>query len=91
MRLNGEQLSGLPEHHLAEVRRRCFGIAFQRFNLILGLSALGNVMLPAYPLGLPHRTFVMIVGTIFWWPSPAKAGVYVPHAPRGAWPRRRRT
>ena len=55
IRLNGEPLSGLPEHHLAQVRRRCFGIVFQRFNLIPGLSALDNVMLPAYPLGLPHR------------------------------------
>jgi putative ABC transport system ATP-binding protein len=58
IRLSGEQLSGLPEHHLAEVRRRCFGIVFQRFNLIQGLSALDNVMLPAYPLGLPHRILV---------------------------------
>ena len=58
IRLNGEPISGLPEHHLAEVRRRCFGIVFQRFNLISGLSALDNVMLPAYPLGLPHRELV---------------------------------
>jgi putative ABC transport system ATP-binding protein len=27
-------------------------------NLIAGLSALDNVMLPAYPLGLPHRRLV---------------------------------
>lgn len=56
--LNGESLSGLPEQHLAEVRRRTFGFAFQRFNLITGLSARDNVMLPAYPLGLPHAALV---------------------------------
>lgn len=54
VRLEGETLSGLPEHFLAEVRRRTFGFAFQRFNLISGLSALENIMLPAYPLAPEH-------------------------------------
>jgi putative ABC transport system ATP-binding protein len=58
IRLGGELVSNLPELHLAELRRRRFGIVFQRFNLIAGLSALDNVMLPAYPLGLPHRRLV---------------------------------
>ncbi len=52
--LQGELLSGLPEQHLAQVRRSTFGFAFQRFNLIPGLSVRDNVMLPAYPLGLPY-------------------------------------
>ncbi len=52
--LGGRLLSGLPEAHLAQVRRQTFGFAFQRFNLVPGLSALHNVMLPANPLGLPH-------------------------------------
>ncbi len=56
--LNGEALSGLPEQHLAQVRRKTFGFAFQRFNLIPGLSVLDNVMLPAYPLGLPYAQLV---------------------------------
>jgi putative ABC transport system ATP-binding protein len=56
--LHGELLSGLPEHHLAQVRRKTFGFAFQRFNLIPGLSVLDNVMLPAYPLGLPYAELV---------------------------------
>ena len=56
--LNGEALSGLPEQHLAQVRRTTFGFAFQRFNLIPGLSVLDNVMLPAYPLGLPYARLV---------------------------------
>jgi len=56
--LSGELLSALPEHHLASARRRHFGIVFQRFNLIPGMSALHNVMVPAYPLGLPYRMLV---------------------------------
>jgi putative ABC transport system ATP-binding protein len=56
--LQGAPLSGLPEQHLARVRRQTFGFAFQRFNLIQGLSALDNVMLPAYPLGWPHARLV---------------------------------
>ncbi len=56
--LNGEALSGLPEQHLAQVRRKTFGFAFQRFNLIPGLSVLHNVMLPAYPLGVPYAQLV---------------------------------
>ena len=56
--LHGEALSGLPEQHLAQVRRKTFGFAFQRFNLIPGLSVLDNVMLPAYPLGLPYAQLV---------------------------------
>lgn len=58
IRLNGEAVSGLPEHHLAELRRRCFGFVFQRFHLITGLGARDNVMLPAYPLGLPYAELV---------------------------------
>ena len=58
VRLCGELLSSLPDHHLAAARRRHFGIVFQRFNLIAGMSALHNVMVPAYPSGLPYRTLV---------------------------------
>jgi putative ABC transport system ATP-binding protein len=52
--LDGELISNLPEKFLTELRRRRFGFVFQRFNLIRGLSALENVMLPAYPLAPPH-------------------------------------
>jgi putative ABC transport system ATP-binding protein len=41
----------LPERFLTEIRRSTFGFVFQQFNLIKGLSARDNVMLPAYPLG----------------------------------------
>ena len=53
--LDGRLLSNLPERFLTEVRRHTFGFVFQQFNLIRGLSVLENVMLPAYPLGRPHR------------------------------------
>ena len=54
VRLRNEDVSGLPERFLTEIRRRTFGFVFQQFNLVRGLSALDNVMLPAYPLGLPY-------------------------------------
>lgn len=53
--LDGRLLSNLPERFLTEVRRHTFGFVFQQFNLIRGLTALENVMLPAYPLGRPWR------------------------------------
>ncbi len=55
VRLAGEDISALPERFLAELRLTRFGFVFQRFNLIPGLSALDNILLPAYPLGLPYR------------------------------------
>ncbi|MDZ7750333.1 MAG: ABC transporter ATP-binding protein [Gammaproteobacteria bacterium] len=58
VRLEGRDISGLPERFLTEVRRHSFGFVFQHFNLISGLSALENVMLPAYPLGPPRRGLV---------------------------------
>ena len=54
VRLRDEDVSGLPERFLTEIRRRTFGFVFQQFNLVRGLTALDNVMLPAYPLGLPY-------------------------------------
>src|SRR5664279_5619464 len=51
VRLEGRDISGLPERFLTEIRRRTFGFIFQQFNLVRGLSAVENVMLPAYPLG----------------------------------------
>ena len=48
----------MPERFLTDVRRHTFGFIFQRFNLIPGLSVLENVMLPAYPLGLPFAELI---------------------------------
>jgi len=48
------ELTSLPERFLTEVRRATFGFIFQQFNLIRGLSALENVMVPALPTGEKH-------------------------------------
>ena len=56
VRLNDEDISGLPERFLTDIRRQTFGFVFQQFNLIKGLSALENIMLPAYPLGQDWRS-----------------------------------
>ncbi|MES9854895.1 MAG: ABC transporter ATP-binding protein [Candidatus Thiodiazotropha sp. L084R] len=56
IQLGERVISSLPERFLTEVRRHTFGFIFQRFNLIPGLSVLENIMLPAYPQGLPYKT-----------------------------------
>src|SRR4030043_2190517 len=45
------EITSLPERFLTEVRRKTFGFIFQQFNLIKGITALENAMLPSYPLG----------------------------------------
>lgn len=47
----GREITSLPERFLTEVRQKTFGFIFQQFNLIRGITALENVMLPAYPYG----------------------------------------
>lgn len=54
VRLMERDISSLPEKFLTDIRRSTFGFIFQSFNLLKGISALENVMIPAYPLGLPH-------------------------------------
>lgn len=54
VRLDGRDISALSERFLTELRRATFGFVFQQFQLIRGLSALENVMLPAVPTGRPH-------------------------------------
>lgn len=49
--LREREITSLPERFLTEVRRATFGFIFQQFNLIRGLSALENVMVPAFPTG----------------------------------------
>ncbi len=53
--LREKPISNLPENFLAKIRRSTFGFIFQRFNLISGLTVLENIVLPAYPLGLPQH------------------------------------
>lgn len=56
--LKDREITSLPERFLTEIRRDTFGFMFQQFNLIKGLTALENVMLPAYPRGEPHQSMV---------------------------------
>ncbi|MBE0584368.1 MAG: ABC transporter ATP-binding protein [Desulfofustis sp.] len=52
--LGEREVTSLPERFLTEVRRKTFGMIFQHFNLIKGLTPLENVMIPAYPEGEPY-------------------------------------
>ncbi|MBL8140481.1 MAG: ABC transporter ATP-binding protein [Acidobacteria bacterium] len=51
VRLDGQDVSSYSERFLTVLRRMRFGFVFQDLHLIRGLSALENVMIPAYPLG----------------------------------------
>jgi putative ABC transport system ATP-binding protein len=54
-RLNGEDVSGLPDDALAEHRQRQIGFIFQFFHLIPRLTALENVELPLVLAGTAPR------------------------------------
>jgi putative ABC transport system ATP-binding protein len=59
------EITSLPERFLSEIRRKTFGFIFQQFNLIKGISALENVMLPAYPLGEAYGTLKKKAKSLF--------------------------
>ena len=52
-RLAGENVSGMSEAALAEVRNRRIGFVFQQFNLLASMSAWQNVELPLVYAGVP--------------------------------------
>jgi putative ABC transport system ATP-binding protein len=54
--ISGESLAGMDESRLAIMRRRHVGIVFQFFNLLEGMSALENVVMPAVIAGRKRRT-----------------------------------
>jgi len=58
VRVDGEEVSSYSERYLTAYRRTRFGFVFQDLHVIRGLSALENVMLPAYPLGLDRAALV---------------------------------
>ena len=51
----GDSLSGKNENDLARMRRKHIGVVFQFFNLLEGMSALENVVLPAVVAGSPRK------------------------------------
>jgi putative ABC transport system ATP-binding protein len=51
----GERIDGRDEDWLARFRREHVGIVFQFFNLLDGVSALDNIVLPAMLHGLKRR------------------------------------
>jgi putative ABC transport system ATP-binding protein len=53
--LGDREVTSLPERFLTGIRRSTFGFIFQQFNLVRGITALENVMLPAYPIGGDHE------------------------------------
>ena len=53
--LDGEEVSGLKENRLAEIRNQKIGFIFQGFNLLNKLSALENVELPLIYRGVPNK------------------------------------
>lgn len=53
--LEGKEVSYLPDHFLADIRRERIGFVFQAYNLLLGCSVLYNVGVPLLPLGLTAK------------------------------------
>ncbi|WP_159788129.1 ABC transporter ATP-binding protein [Sodalinema gerasimenkoae] len=52
--LDGVNVAGFDERHLAQVRNRKLGFVFQQFHLLPQISALENVMLPMVYAGVTH-------------------------------------
>lgn len=57
-------VTGLSERFLTSIRRATFGFIFQHFNLVRGISALDNVMLPALPTGRSRASFQRHAGEL---------------------------
>ena len=53
-RLAGEDVGGMSEAALAEVRNRRIGFVFQQFNLLASMTAWQNVELPLVYAGVPR-------------------------------------
>ena len=51
----GESLSGMTEDDLARMRRQHIGVVFQFFNLLEGMTALENVVMPAVIAGAKRK------------------------------------
>jgi putative ABC transport system ATP-binding protein len=53
--LNGQDVSGLSDDALSDIRNKEIGFIFQGFNLIAGLTALENVELPLIYRGVSKK------------------------------------
>jgi putative ABC transport system ATP-binding protein len=53
--IDGDLITGQPEHALARLRRKHIGLVFQFFNLLESMSALDNVVMPALLAGTKRR------------------------------------
>ena len=53
--LNGQDVSGLTDDDLSDIRNKDIGFIFQGFNLIAGLTALENVELPLIYRGVGKK------------------------------------
>jgi len=51
----GQSLNGMSEDELARMRRKHIGIVFQFFNLLEGMTALENVVMPAVIAGTKRK------------------------------------
>jgi len=54
-RLDGQDVSGLNDDQLSEVRNRKIGFVFQSFNLISQLSIVENIEVPLFYQGIPRK------------------------------------
>lgn len=53
--LDGQDVSGLSDDELSDIRNKEIGFVFQGFNLIAGMTALQNVELPLIYRGVPKK------------------------------------
>ncbi len=61
--LNGQDVSGLTDDDLSDIRNREIGFIFQGFNLISGLTALENVELPLIYRGVGKKERIQLSRT----------------------------
>jgi len=51
VKVNGTNLTSLPQHFLSEYRRKNVGFIFQQFNLLYNFTVMENLLFPLIPSG----------------------------------------